>query len=83
MFVPADDEHTWLYDVRASADHEIDHETELAQRGERVGQAMRCRGFDGRFRSLAEFRTRPADCLFFFLMAGGAAALLLVDFVQR
>ena len=25
------------------------------ERAERVGQAMRCRGFDGRFRSLTEF----------------------------
>ena len=32
-----------------------------SERAERVGQAMRCRGFDGRFRSLAEFRTRAVD----------------------
>lgn len=30
-------------------------------RAERVGQAMHCRGFDGRFRSLAEFHTRGRD----------------------
>jgi cobalt/nickel transport system permease protein len=31
------------------------------ERAERVGQAMRCRGFDGQFRSLHQFRTRTAD----------------------
>jgi cobalt/nickel transport system permease protein len=51
------------------------------ERAERVGQAMRCRGFDGRFRSLAEFRTTGADCLFFLLLVGGAAALLLIDYL--
>jgi cobalt/nickel transport system permease protein len=49
------------------------------ERAERVGQAMRCRGFDGRFRSLAEFRTRPADVAVFVLLAGGAAAALVGD----
>ncbi len=39
------------------------------ERAERVSHAMRCRGFDGRFRSLHSFRTRPADL--------GLAALLL------
>jgi len=52
------------------------------ERAERVEQAMRCRGFDGRFRSLAEFRTTRADRLFFVLMAGGATALLLLDFLR-
>jgi cobalt/nickel transport system permease protein len=51
------------------------------ERAERVGQAMRCRGFDGRFRSLAEFRTTRADLLFFIILAGSAIALLLVDFL--
>jgi phthalate 4,5-dioxygenase len=37
MFVPADDEHTWLYDVRASTDRPVDRESSLAYRGERVG----------------------------------------------
>jgi cobalt/nickel transport system permease protein len=53
------------------------------ERAERVGQAMRCRGFDGHFRSLAEFRTSRADRLFFSLLVGGAAALLLLDFLIR
>lgn len=53
------------------------------ERAERVGQAMRCRGFDGRFRSLTEFRSTPADWWFFFLLAGGAVALLLMDLLIR
>jgi cobalt/nickel transport system permease protein len=51
------------------------------ERAERVGQAMRCRGFDGRFRSLTEFRTTAADCLFFVLLVGGAGLLLLIEFI--
>jgi cobalt/nickel transport system permease protein len=53
------------------------------ERAERVGQAMRCRGFDGQFRSLVEFHTRAVDWLFFLLVVGSAAALSLWDFVQR
>ncbi len=45
------------------------------ERAERVGQAMRCRGFDGRFRSLAVFRTTAVDVLAFALVVGCAAAL--------
>jgi cobalt/nickel transport system permease protein len=44
------------------------------ERAERVGHAMRCRGFDGRFRSLTTFRTRPADVFAFLaivVVAGG------------
>ena len=53
------------------------------ERAERVGQAMRCRGFDGRFRSLAEFRTAAADVLAFALIAGCSVGLLLWDLTQR
>jgi cobalt/nickel transport system permease protein len=44
-----------------------------SERAERVGEAMRCRGFDGTFRSLVTFRTRPADVLAFaaFLAVAG------------
>ena len=52
------------------------------ERAERVGQAMRCRGFDGRFRALAEYRTAPADCVFFVILASSAATLLLIDFIN-
>jgi len=53
------------------------------ERAERVGQAMRCRGFDGRFRALAEFRTRPADVAFFLAVVLGAGALLCWDVLER
>lgn len=46
------------------------------ERAERVAQAMRCRGFDGRFRSLAEFRTTWPDVCFFLTMVSIAAGLL-------
>src|SRR5262249_34976662 len=49
------------------------------ERAERVAQAMRCRGFDGRFRSLTEFRTTPADVLAFVVIAGSAAGLVAWD----
>jgi cobalt/nickel transport system permease protein len=49
------------------------------ERAERVGQAMRCRGFDGTFRSLAEFRTRPADVLGFLLVALAGAGVVSLD----
>jgi cobalt/nickel transport system permease protein len=45
------------------------------ERAERVGQAMRCRWFDGRFRSLAAFHTSPPDVLFFAAVVGASAAL--------
>jgi cobalt/nickel transport system permease protein len=47
-------------------------------RAERVAAAMRCRGFDGRFRALVAFSTSRADILFFTLslaLAGGLVAL--------
>jgi cobalt/nickel transport system permease protein len=50
-----------------------------AERAERVAQAMRCRGFDGRFRVLSEFRTRVTDVLLFVLIVGAAAALVVWD----
>jgi cobalt/nickel transport system permease protein len=52
------------------------------ERSERVAQAMRCRGFDGHFRSLHDFQTRGADVLFFaatIVIAGGLLAWDLWD----
>jgi cobalt/nickel transport system permease protein len=49
------------------------------ERAERVGQAMRCRGFDGRFRSLATFRTRWSDVAGFLLIIAIAGSLLAWD----
>jgi cobalt/nickel transport system permease protein len=51
------------------------------ERAERVGQAMRCRGFDGRFRALVEFGTSWADVLAFGLITGAAAGLLLWEWL--
>jgi cobalt/nickel transport system permease protein len=53
------------------------------ERAERVGQAMRCRGFAGRFHSLSRFRTRAADVAVFVLLAGGAGGLLAWDLLRR
>lgn len=53
------------------------------ERAERVGQAMRCRGFDGQFRSLTAFVTRPADVLMFLLITAAAAALAVWDWLPR
>jgi cobalt/nickel transport system permease protein len=53
------------------------------ERAERVGQAMRCRGFSGRFHSLSRFHTTAADVAAFALAVGGAAALLAWDVFRR
>lgn len=54
-----------------------------AERSERVAQAMRCRGFDGNFRTAHEFKTCTRDVLVFTLMVGYAALLLAVDWLAR
>lgn len=51
------------------------------ERAERVGHAMRCRGFDGQFRSLTPFQTRGRDVAVFLLLAGAAVGLLTWDLV--
>jgi cobalt/nickel transport system permease protein len=53
------------------------------ERAERVGQAMRCRGFYGHFRTLTEFRTRPIDIVAFLLLAATAVGLWLLDRLCR
>jgi cobalt/nickel transport system permease protein len=53
------------------------------ERAERVGQAMRCRGFDGQFRSLTAFATCPADVVAFLLLVASAAALAVWDWLPR
>jgi cobalt/nickel transport system permease protein len=53
------------------------------ERAERVGQAMRCRGFDGRFRSMTTFRTRTSDVVMLVVTVGSAACLLAWDIVRR
>jgi cobalt/nickel transport system permease protein len=53
------------------------------ERAERVGQAMRCRGFDGQVRLLTEFQTSARDIAFFVIMLVGAAAILALDMMRR
>lgn len=48
-------------------------------RAERISQAMRCRGFDGRFRSLAVFRTSAWDLLAFALIVATAGGVCWLD----
>jgi cobalt/nickel transport system permease protein len=48
-------------------------------RAERVADAMRCRGFDGTYRTATTYRTTPADVLSFGLAAVGTIALVLID----
>ena len=50
-----------------------------ADRADRVSDAMRCRGFDGRFHTLTAFRTTPADVVSFLLVACGAVGLVVWD----
>jgi cobalt/nickel transport system permease protein len=53
------------------------------ERAERVGHAMRCRGFDGCFRALGDFRTRLPDVLMFAGIMVFAVGLLVWDRAQR
>jgi cobalt/nickel transport system permease protein len=53
------------------------------ERAERVGQAMLCRGFDGRYRVLTAFRTRPRDVFFCVGVVGLFALLWMTDLVWR
>jgi cobalt/nickel transport system permease protein len=50
-----------------------------SDRAEGVAQAMRCRGFAGRFRTLANFRTAPADVLMFTIIVSATAGLVAWD----
>ena len=53
------------------------------ERSERVGHAMRCRGFDGEFRSLHAFHAGWRDAAAFSSIVGFAAGLLLWDWLVR
>jgi cobalt/nickel transport system permease protein len=53
------------------------------ERAERVALAMRCRGFDGQFRSLSTFSTTAGDIFFFTLLCGAALVLLVRDLLVR
>jgi cobalt/nickel transport system permease protein len=49
------------------------------ERADRVAWALRCRGFDGRFHALTQFRTRLVDVVFWAVVVGTAAGLLVWD----
>ncbi|CAN5443805.1 cobalt ECF transporter T component CbiQ [soil metagenome] len=49
------------------------------ERAERVGHAMACRGYEGRFHALTGFRTRPPDVLFFLTLALLSVGLIGMD----
>lgn len=49
------------------------------EQAERVEQAMRCRGFDGCYRTLNDFCTRAADVIAFAIIVCMAVALVLFD----
>jgi cobalt/nickel transport system permease protein len=53
------------------------------ERSERVAQAMKCRGFDGEYRTLADFKTRVGDVFGFAIIAVFAAGLLVWDVLSR
>lgn len=50
-----------------------------SERAERVYDAMRCRGFRGKFYSLAGFRVTPASCVFAVAMA---CIVMAIGFVE-
>jgi cobalt/nickel transport system permease protein len=50
-----------------------------ADRAERVAEAMRCRGFDGRFHTTIGFRTAAADIISFAAVVAAVVALVIWD----
>ena len=53
-----------------------------AARAERVHQAMRCRGFKGKFYSLQEFQTSPASWAFTIMMTAIMIGLIYMELSQ-
>lgn len=53
------------------------------ERAHRVAQAMRCRGFDGQFRSLYDFRTRWVDVVFAAIAVSLTIGLLAGEWIMR
>ncbi len=49
------------------------------ERAEGVAHAMRCRGFDGRFRSLAAFQTTAMDVAFLAVLVATASGVIVWD----
>jgi cobalt/nickel transport system permease protein len=50
-----------------------------SDRAEHVAQAMRCRAFDGHFRTTAAFHAGPADVVMFLLIVGVTGGLVAWD----
>src|SRR5262245_5841634 len=50
-----------------------------ADRADRVADAMRCRGFDGRFHTTTTFRTTAGDIISFVALVAAVAGLVLWD----
>ncbi|HEV3385792.1 MAG TPA: energy-coupling factor transporter transmembrane component T, partial [Gemmata sp.] len=48
-------------------------------RAERVAEAMRCRGFDGRFRTTIAFRTTTADFISWLLVIIAVGGIIIWD----
>jgi cobalt/nickel transport system permease protein len=53
------------------------------ERGERVSQAMRCRGFDGAYHTLHDFRTRWQDVAWACAILAAAGGLYAWDLTLR
>ncbi len=49
------------------------------ERAERIGQAMACRGYHGRFHALTQFHTRARDVVFLLVLAILSFGLLALD----
>ncbi|HSM43892.1 MAG TPA: epoxide hydrolase N-terminal domain-containing protein, partial [Acidimicrobiia bacterium] len=52
-----------------------------SHRADRVYRAMQCRGFSGRFYSLAEFSASPANWIFLCAMTGAAAGIIGLEWI--
>ena len=53
-----------------------------AARAERVHQAMRCRGFNGKFHSLQEFQTDAASWVFAIMLTTVIVGLIIVEWLK-
>ena len=53
-----------------------------SERAERVTQAMRCRGFDGRFRAMDEFATKATDIVLFLSIVAAFIGLVVCDYAR-
>ncbi len=54
-----------------------------SHRADRVYRAMQCRGFSGRFYSLAEFSASPANWIFLCAMSAAAAGIICLEWIYH